>query len=162
KSTFTTGLIERIAERGYQFCVVDPEGDYPAVAEAIVLGNAETPPALSEVLDLLAQPGRNAVVNLLGLPLLDRPAFFEGLMLRLLERRARPGRPPWTVVDEAPHLMPATVAARERPAPAGPRGLLLVTVHPERLVPGVLAGADLVIVTPQDAEQVVAGLCAAL
>src|SRR6185295_18271721 len=28
KSTIVTGLIERLAEKGYQHCVVDPEGDY--------------------------------------------------------------------------------------------------------------------------------------
>src|SRR5262249_24569529 len=42
KSTCTSGVIERIAEQGYQFCAIDPEGDYPSLAEAIVLGNADT------------------------------------------------------------------------------------------------------------------------
>src|SRR5690606_25037427 len=28
KSTFATGFLERAAERGYQYCVIDPEGDY--------------------------------------------------------------------------------------------------------------------------------------
>ena len=30
KSTLATGLLERLAEQDYQFCIVDPEGDYEA------------------------------------------------------------------------------------------------------------------------------------
>ena len=33
KSTVTTGLLERMAEAGYQFCVIDPEGDYSDLEE---------------------------------------------------------------------------------------------------------------------------------
>jgi len=162
KSTFSTGVIERIAERGYQFCAIDPEGDYPALADAIVLGNADTPPTLSEVLDLLAQPGRSAIVNLLGLAVLDRPAFFEALMPRLEELRARTGRPHWVIVDEAHHLMPALVTPRDRPERELPRGLFLITVHPERLASGLLAGVDVVVATAQAPEQVIKSVCAAL
>jgi adenylylsulfate kinase-like enzyme len=28
KSTVATGLLERTQEHGFQFCVIDPEGDY--------------------------------------------------------------------------------------------------------------------------------------
>ena len=51
----------------------------------------------------LDQPADNLVVNLIGLPLADRPPFFLTLLPRLLEMRARTGRPHWIVVDEA-HL----------------------------------------------------------
>jgi hydroxymethylpyrimidine pyrophosphatase-like HAD family hydrolase len=159
KSTFTTGVMERIAEQGYQFCVIDPEGDYPTLADAIVLGNSETAPTLSEVLDLLAQPGRSAVVNLLGLPLLDRPGFFDSLMPRLAELRTRTGRPHWIILDEAHHLMPATVTPREGPQPEPARGLFLITVHPELLAPRLLASVDTVVATAQASAQVVESFC---
>jgi len=161
KSTFATGVIERIGEQGYQFCVIDPEGDYPALADAVVLGNSETPPTLTDILDLLAQPDRSAIVNLLGLPVLDRPGFFESLALRLEELRARAGRPHWIVVDEAHHVMQAATP-RERSQPEPPRGLLLVTVHPERLAPSLLASVDTLVTTAQAAEQVVKGICDAV
>jgi len=39
KSTFTSGFVERVAAKGYQFCLIDPEGDYAGFADAIVLGD---------------------------------------------------------------------------------------------------------------------------
>ena len=33
KSTLATGVLERLAAQGYQFCIIDPEGDYDAFAE---------------------------------------------------------------------------------------------------------------------------------
>jgi hypothetical protein len=142
--------------------VIDPEGDYPTLADAIVLGNSDTAPTLSEVLDLLAQPGRNAVVNLLGLPVLDRPAFFDSLMPRLEELRARTGRPHWIILDEAHHLMSAAVTPRERPQPEPPRGLFLITVHPEQLPSPLLASVDTVVATAQASAQVVESFCSVL
>ena len=50
-----------------------------------MLGDATRPPKIEEVMELLDRPERNAVVNLLGIPLQDRPAFFEQFNLRLRE-----------------------------------------------------------------------------
>jgi hydroxymethylpyrimidine pyrophosphatase-like HAD family hydrolase len=44
KSTFATSLLERLQEGGRQFCVVDPEGDYPALPGAVVLGGPDGVP----------------------------------------------------------------------------------------------------------------------
>jgi hypothetical protein len=76
KSTLATAILEQLAERGYQICVIDPEGDYSAVDWAIVLGNQTRATPIPEVLDVLSSPGRNVVVNLLGIALGDRPQFF--------------------------------------------------------------------------------------
>ena len=65
-------------------------------------------PLVKEAIELLERPDRNAVVNLLGPSPEDRPAFFDELLPRLLELRARTGRPHWIVVDEAHHLLPAS------------------------------------------------------
>ena len=35
KSTITTGILERLAEQGYQFVVVDPEGDSMAITSSL-------------------------------------------------------------------------------------------------------------------------------
>ena len=80
KSTLATGFLERLAERGYQFCIIDPEGDYEWFEAAVTLGTPERAPSADEVLQLLAEPSQNAAVNLLGLPLHDRPGFFAGLL----------------------------------------------------------------------------------
>src|SRR5207249_4478436 len=44
KSTMTKGLLERLAEAGYQYAIIDPEGDYTAVEGAIVLGDPHRAP----------------------------------------------------------------------------------------------------------------------
>jgi adenylylsulfate kinase-like enzyme len=37
KSTVATGFLERLAEHEYQFCVIDPEGDYETLEGAVTL-----------------------------------------------------------------------------------------------------------------------------
>ena len=106
KSTFATGLLERLAERGYQYCLIDPEGDYVSLPGAVVLGDAERPPTVAEMLDVLKTPAQSVVVNLLGIALDQRPEFFAGALTRLEELRVKTGRPHWIVADEAHHLMP--------------------------------------------------------
>ena len=95
KSTLATGLLERLAEHKYQFCVIDPEGDYETLEGAVVLGTSERAPSGEEVLQLVENPESNAVINLVGLPLEERPGFFHALFPRLQELRGRTGRPHW-------------------------------------------------------------------
>ena len=49
----------------------------------------------------------NVVISMTGMPIPDRPPFFLELLPRLLQMRARFGRPHWLVLDEAHHLLPA-------------------------------------------------------
>src|SRR5262249_13769134 len=79
KATLATGLLERLAEQGYQFCVIDPEGDYENLEGAVALGTSERAPSSDEVLQLVENPESNAVVNLVGLPLEERPGFFHAI-----------------------------------------------------------------------------------
>jgi hydroxymethylpyrimidine pyrophosphatase-like HAD family hydrolase len=144
KSTFATAFLEQLASQGYQFCIVDPEGDYHELEIATVLGDAGRAPGIDEALELLRRPSQSCVLNLLGIPLPDRPRFFDTLLPRLQEMRAHTGRPHWIFVDEAHHLLPA----QRRPSPLTlPRelvSLLLVTVHPERIAPELLPAVTMV------------------
>jgi hypothetical protein len=153
KSTFAVGFLERLAEQGYQFCIIDPEGDYPALGEAVVLGGVDTAPTVGAVIEHMEPPGRNLIVNLLGLPLADRPAFFEALLPHLAELRARVGRPHWVVVDEAHHLMPASPASG-RTNPEQLSGFLMITVHPDRVAPAALSAVDVVVAVGEAPERV--------
>ena len=135
KSTLVTGLLERLARHGYTFCVIDPEGDYDAPADAVSLGAPTRPPTIEEAIQLLAKPGSSAVLNLVGLPVADRPSFFFALLPRLLELRARTGRPHWIVMDEAHHLLPAQWQPWPVVWPGKLQSVLQVTVHP-----GLMAG----------------------
>src|SRR5437867_7250419 len=76
KSTAAIGLLERLAECGYQFCLIDPEGDYEQVSGAVVLGDNLRAPGIAEIVQLLRDADKNALVKLYGMPLADRPAFF--------------------------------------------------------------------------------------
>jgi HAD superfamily hydrolase (TIGR01484 family) len=138
KSTVTTGLLERLAAAGYQFCVIDPEGDYETLDEAVMLGDPQHAPAEAEVVQLLRRPRQNLIVNLLRIPLADRPLFCAGLFLRLQELRAQTGRPHWLVFDEAHHLFPANWEPAATSLPLHLETALLITVHPEQVSAAVL------------------------
>lgn len=139
KSTVATGLLERLGEQHYQYCILDPEGDYASFEGAIVLGGTTPPRMIEEVLQVLKNPQGNAVVNMVGLPLADRPGFFLTLLTRLLEMRAATGRPHWLIIDEAHHLLPTSWQPASQALPPVLDRLLLITVHPEEVSPTVMA-----------------------
>ena len=121
KSTLTTGLIERLNAKHYGFCVIDPEGDYDVLEDAAVLGSPDRAPSVDECMQLLAKPGQNAVINLVGLEFSDRPAFFMTLFARIRDLRAKTGHPHWLIVDEVHHVLPADWKPAELNLPAGAR-----------------------------------------
>lgn len=162
KSTTTTSFLERLAEHKYQFCIIDPEGDYEAVEFAISLGTAKRAPAVQEVFQALANPEQNVVVNLIGLPLADRPAFFLRLLPRLLEVRGRTGRPHWLVLDEAHHLLPASWEPGSLAFPADLKNAAFITVHPDQVHPAALAGVGTVVAVGDSPRETIGGFCKAL
>ncbi len=162
KSTLTTGLLERLAEAGYQFAVVDPEGDYSTLEGAVVLGEPQQAPTVEGALDLLAGPRQSAVINLVGIPIEHRPAFFDGLLPRLQELRTRTGRPHWIVVDETHHLMPTTWHPTPLTLPQRLEGMLLITVHPESIAEAMLNAVDLVLAVGESPEQTIRAFCKAV
>jgi hydroxymethylpyrimidine pyrophosphatase-like HAD family hydrolase len=152
KSTLATGLLEQLMGRGYQCCVVDPEGDYDEVGEAIRFGSPKHGPDLGAILSGLAQPDTNVVVNLLGVKLNERPDFFAALLLRLQEHRARAGRPHWILVDEAHHLLPRDWEPAPQVMTSAVNSTILVTVHPESLARAVLERLDVIAVMGEEPE----------
>src|SRR5262249_41705363 len=139
KSTAATSLLERFAEHTYQFCIVDPEGDYEGLAGTAALGTSQRGPTVSEALQFLTTTKDNVVLNLVGLPLADRPPFFLSLLPQLQELRARTGRPHWLVVDEAHHLLPTSREPGPQVVPGDLKRTLFITVHPGQVAPGALA-----------------------
>jgi hydroxymethylpyrimidine pyrophosphatase-like HAD family hydrolase len=162
KSTLATGLLERLGERGYQLCVVDPEGDYESFPQAVVLGTAQDGPSLTEVLTALANPNNHVVVNLVGLPLQDRPSFFLSLLPKLQELRAKAGRPHWILVDETHHLLPvdgnstAVALAKEL------AGMIYVTVHPDQIEPSILQAVDILFALGKSPDHTIRTYCATI
>ncbi|MGP0063058.1 MAG: HAD-IIB family hydrolase [Isosphaeraceae bacterium] len=162
KSTITTGLLERQAEAGYQFVVIDPEGDYSTLEGAVVLGDTQQAPTVEGALDLLAPPRQNAVVNLVGIPIEHRPAFSDGLLSHLQELRTRTGRPHWIVVDETHHLMPTTWHPTTMTLPQQLEGMILITVHPESIAPALLTSVDLVLAVGEAPDRTIRAFCEAV
>ena len=152
KSTIVTSFLEQVAEHGYQYCVIDPEGDYaePPDDAGVGLGAPTRAPTAEEVIAALSAPDRNVIVNLLGLALDERPHFCATLLPRLLELRVRFGRPHWIVIDEAHHVFPKDWQATNPAIPDRLEGLVLVTVHPGHVSPSIMAGVSLVLAVGRD------------
>ncbi|HEV8330956.1 MAG TPA: HAD-IIB family hydrolase, partial [Steroidobacteraceae bacterium] len=146
KSTVVAGLVERLRDANYNFCIIDPEGDYNSVESAVVLGGPEHAPTVEECVQLLNKPDQNAVINLLGVKVNDRPWFFLSLFARIRELRARTGRPHWLIVDEAHHAMPANWRPTDQTLPERLDGVLAVSVSPNLVAPSVLRALDNIIV----------------
>lgn len=153
KSTFATGIIERLVEKDYQVCIVDPEGDYGTLRDVVALGNQWRAPSVAEVLSILEDPKINLSVNLLGIPLDDRPDFFAQLVPNLQAMRARTGRPHWLIVDEAHHMLPDTWGHAAAVLPQKLQETILVTVHPNHVVPEILAPIDVVVAIGHSPEK---------
>jgi HAD superfamily hydrolase (TIGR01484 family) len=145
KSTFAMGFLERLEEQGYQYLIIDPEGDYSTFPGSVALGDDERPPSVQEVLDVLSKPEQDAAVNLIGLSLNERPAFFTALLPRILELRAKTGRPHWILVDESHHVLPASWEAAGLAGSQRMYGLMLITLEADRLPPAILSVVDVVI-----------------
>ncbi|WP_447598098.1 HAD-IIB family hydrolase [Nitrospira sp. Nam80] len=162
KSTVATGILERLSERGYQFCVIDPEGDYEAFTEAVILGTGQRGPSVQEILTALDKPDNNVVVNLVGLPLQDRPSFFLGLVPRLQELRAKTGRPHWILVDETHHLLPSDWNPASLVLAQKLSCMIYVTVHPEQIERSVLKTIDTAIMLGEAPDRTMASFCTAI
>ncbi len=162
KSTLTTGILERLAEAGYQFVIIDPEGDYATLEDAAVLGDPHREPTVEEVLKLLESPRQDVVVNLLGVALGHRPGYFDGLLPRLQELRSRLGHPHWIVLDETHHLLPSTWDPAALTLPQELRGMLSISVHPESVAPAILSSVDLLLVVGESPDRTIRSFCEAV
>lgn len=162
KSTLVTGFLERLAEQRYQFCVVDPKGNYEDISDAIVLGSPEHPPSMLEIFAALQKPASNVVIELAGLPPQERPPFLLGLMERLLQLRAETGRPHWIVIDEAYHLLPSDWKPGPLTLPETLGSMLYVTGHPDSVAPAVLGSIGVVAVTGKRPASTIDKLCKAV
>jgi hydroxymethylpyrimidine pyrophosphatase-like HAD family hydrolase/energy-coupling factor transporter ATP-binding protein EcfA2 len=133
KSTLTNTLLEQLADRRYQFCLIDPEGDYEAFSRAIRIGGPHALPPVEEVIGALQRPDQNVIVSLTGIPKAERPLYFASLLPRVQEMRARSGRPHWILIDEAHHVLPAEWRGADSLIPLGWTSLAMVTLEPQSI-----------------------------
>jgi HAD superfamily hydrolase (TIGR01484 family) len=133
KTSITTALLESLCKAQFQFCVIDPEGDYDDLACTIPLRSSDHRTLLDETMRVLSYPENNAVVNLMDLRLDDRPQFLHLLLPRILELQSKTGRPHWIAIDEAHHLLPASESPTQAILKALENNVVLVTVHPDHV-----------------------------
>lgn len=146
KSTLSTGIIERLTDKHYQCCIIDPEGDYESLEQAVILGDMDHTPTIKEVVQILENPESNLVINLVGLPVEERPIFFKTMFKDLQDYRARTGRPHWIVLDETHHLIPVKWDIPSTLFNPSPYSLLMITVHPDQVTPEALSTVHAVVV----------------
>jgi HAD superfamily hydrolase (TIGR01484 family) len=138
KSTIVTALLEQMRDLAFQFCVVDPEGDYSELPDAVVFGDAKQEPRVSEVVRLLAKPDESVVVNLLAIDPPERPRFLAKFLPEIAKLRSETGRPHWVVLDEAHHCLPVEWDPAPVTMPSELPAVIAVTVHPEEVAPDFL------------------------
>ena len=159
KSTLATDLLERLAERGFQFCVIDPEGDYAGLEGAVTVGDTKTPPSLREAMELLEEPGRSVVVDLTGIDLAERPRVFAELIPELSKLRSQTARPHWLLIDEAHHLLPSELGTAALSLPRDLAASIVVTGHPDQLALPVLEAVRLVLTVGANAAATMRAFC---
>lgn len=133
KTTLAAAFIEKLVAKAYQFCLVDPEGDYQELPGILTIGDGSHPPLISEVTGLLGRADENVIVCILSVPLADRPAYFSKLAHAVAELRRTTGHPHFMIMDEAHHLMPRVNAWRPIELPEDFNSFLAITTRPELL-----------------------------
>jgi hypothetical protein len=155
KSTTVAAIVERLVENKYQVCLFDPEGDYDEFKQFVTLGGPQRVPGVSEILEVLDTMDHSLSINLLGVPLADRPSMFMSLLSRIQELRAKTGRPHWIIIDEAHHLLPAALDSASLTIPKELSTFALVTVHPDQVARAILSSANGLIAIGSDPESVI-------
>jgi phosphoglycolate phosphatase (TIGR01487 family) len=155
KSTAVSGIAERLIEKEYQLCLIDPEGDYDEFEQLLTLGGPDRIPAIAEILEALKDQRRSLSINLLGVSLADRPVFSQTILSRIQELRSKTGRPHWVLLDEAHHLFPAGLDSAGSTVPQELDSLALVTVHPDHVSSVILKAVNGIIAVGSDPQAVI-------
>lgn len=150
KSTVTMSLLHEFALAGYQYCVIDPEGEYDRAPHSVTVGNEHYEPNVADVISVLENPQENVVVNLLSVPLNERAVFLTRIYAAIQELRHSTGRPHWVVIDEAHHMLHPYWDQTIDPVWTEPGAVMIVTIDPHEISQKVLQGIDLTLAVGGD------------
>jgi hypothetical protein len=162
KSSLVIGLLERIVERKYQICLLDPEGDYENLPGFRTLGTEKHGPSVEEIEQALDESRVDVIVNLVGVAAADRAHRFSSLIASIQAIRLRTGRPHWIVVDEAHHVLPSEWALAPAELTSKFTNVLLITVHPEHISRQVLANVNTVVAVGREPRTSLDGFARAI
>ena len=158
KSTLVTGLLERLAVQGYNFCVIDPQGHYAGLEGALTLGTATQAPTLNEARQLLDTYDTSFIVNLTAVKPEDRPRCFLALLRRIQEARLRHGRPHLLVIDEIHRLVPAHQEFSDCEPLAQLEGVLRISTQPQLIAQAALTSITSALATGKDPQHALRAL----
>ena len=159
KSTLATALAERFIERRFQFCIIDPEGDYEGLEGAVGVGDGKTVPTKAQAVALLDAINTNVILNMLAVKVEDRPDFAAEVLPELAKFRLKTARPHWLIVDEAHHLLPKSHQGVKQIVSGKMPGSVFITVHPDMMSADALKLVTAVIAIGPKADEVIAALC---
>ncbi|MGQ9926775.1 MAG: HAD hydrolase family protein [Chloroflexaceae bacterium] len=153
KSWLAGLLAEELLRRGYQICLIDPEGDYRAMRafpHTLLLGGASAPlPPVSDIVTLSEYAETSLVLDLSLETHERRMSYVAGLLHELGCLRARHGRPHWLLIDEVQSfcLSPEHDAAAVLCRLVREGGVGIVSYQPGRLPRAILEAIDHWLVT---------------
>ncbi|WP_180899841.1 HAD family hydrolase [Martelella soudanensis] len=136
KSSFATLLIEQMATRRQQFCIVDPEGDYETMDDVYTIGSRGAAPSLDAARSLLSRDFADVIVNMSGVVFEGRSNCLARLLPGVLELKQRYSRPHWMIIDEAHHF--AEESYHSLASDVSASGMVFVTMSPEALPCAIL------------------------
>ena len=156
KTTVAASLLERLAAAAYQYCIIDPEGDYQKLPEAVSLSGADAPALLEAVLEVLARPGAERCGEPAGFHVApNRPACFLALLPRLQELLGRQPSAHWIALGRNASSTASRIGGGSEAVLEELPNLLLITVHPDHVAPAALALVDSLIVVGRNAQMTV-------
>lgn len=153
KTTLTAAFMEVLLQHGYQFCMVDPEGDYLELEGAVVIGDTKQPPAIEAVMQLLEQPGQSVIACTLALSMAEKPKFLQQLLVNIHALQQRKSRPHWLLLDEAHHLAPETANPNTFATLTALCNFVAITTQPKLLHKSLLEQTSTVIALGEDPKE---------
>ena len=156
KTTFVAAFLEKLLAKRYQFCLIDPEGDYLDLPGVITIGDTNQPPSIDQVIKLLTNAVQNAVVCILAISLNDRPSFFNKLLAAVIELRKNTCHPHFIIMDEAHHLVPTEAADSSFNFPEDFKNFFVITTKPDLISHTFLDRVNIAIMIGQTPEQLMA------
>jgi hydroxymethylpyrimidine pyrophosphatase-like HAD family hydrolase len=154
KSTLTGVFVERLVQRDYVICLLDPEGDYRTLAEheGIVMLTSEAEPShVEEAESLLRHRSTSLAIDLSRLDREGRIRAAARYLHAVQRLRAETGAPHWVIIDEAHHIFPPGGSPAQEMFDFAWQGVCLVTHEPDRVAPEVLGVTRHVLSTSVDA-----------
>lgn len=143
KSRFTTALVERMIDKSFDVCLLDPEGEYETLDRVVAIGDEMQAGSIDEALRLLSK-GMSVALGTVAINLDQRQCLFERLLPRIEALRKTTGRPHWVVADEAHHYLPSLCNATREIVGRAPAGLVLATIDPDWLPHAIVGTIDYV------------------